>query len=65
MEPHGLQGLQVQQIISMESPTKTVPSWHWVIQEPSSLLQMEPHGLQGLLEQQIFSMESPTKTVPS
>ena len=62
MEPLGLQGLRVHQIILMMSPTQTVPSWQWVDQEPSSPLRMEPHGLQGLLVHQILSEKSLTET---
>jgi len=46
----------------MESHTETVLSWEWVVEEPSSPLQMEPLGITGLLVQQTISVESPTET---
>ena len=44
---------------------QTVHLWRWVVQEPSSPLQMVPLGITGLLEQREFSGKSPTGTVPS
>jgi len=40
MEPRGLQGVLVLHKILLECPTETASMWRWVIQEPSSLLQM-------------------------
>ena len=69
MESHGLPGLLEHQILSMELPTETIPSWQWVIMEPSlplrMILPLETHGLPGLLEQRILSVKSPTETVSS
>ena len=62
MAPLGLQELLEHQTLSLESPTKTEPSWQWVLTEPSSPQPMEPLGLQEPLEHQMNSMESPTET---
>jgi len=43
---------------------QTVHLWRWVVQEPSSPLQMEPLGITGLLEQREISGMLSTGTVP-
>ena len=50
----------IQLIVSMISPTETVPSWQLEVREQYSPLRMDPLGLQELLVHQTLSMELPT-----
>ena len=63
VDPHGLQGLLEQQVLSMMLFTVTVHSWQLVLVELPFPLQMEHPGELKLVELLTLLMELPMETV--